>query len=203
MNTTNSTGATSPTPRTDAHNQATFFSNGLINGPEMLKFARTIERELTEMTAESQRNREAGQEWAAKYHAAQTQLTEAKEARDLMAETAKTAAATLFLAQDRAERAQAELTEARAEVERLAKPCGWPHCEPSKKDQAEITALRAQITALEGDVFYLPPCKENDYEGFKWCDYESFKWCDSHDELEKQLAALAAIGIHPQPKKTK
>jgi len=31
-------------------------------------FARQLERELNAMSAESQRNREAGQEWAARYH---------------------------------------------------------------------------------------------------------------------------------------
>ena len=37
-----------------------------------------------------------------------------------------------------------ELTDAKAEFERLANPCGWPHCEPAKADAAELTRLRAE-----------------------------------------------------------
>jgi transposase-like protein len=38
-----------------------------------------------------------------------------------------------------------ELTDAKAEFERLANPCGWPHCEPAKADAAELARLRAEV----------------------------------------------------------
>jgi hypothetical protein len=78
---------------------------------------------------------------------------------------------------------KAELTEARAEVKRLTDLDVINGTHKANLNEV-ITDLRAQLAAMEGDVFCCPPCDENDYEGFKWCD--------SHDELEKQLAALEA-----------
>jgi hypothetical protein len=43
---------------------------------------------------------------------------------------------------------ETELAAAKAEFERLANPCGWPHCEPAKADATELTRLRALFPAI-------------------------------------------------------
>jgi regulator of replication initiation timing len=47
---------------------------------------------------------------------------------------------------------QTELAAAKAECERLAKPCGWPHCEPAKADATELARLRAELAIAENWV---------------------------------------------------
>jgi hypothetical protein len=48
--------------------------------------------------------------------------------------------------------AETKLAAAKAECERLAKPCGWPHCEPAKADAAELTRLRAEVERLTAKI---------------------------------------------------
>jgi Na+-translocating ferredoxin:NAD+ oxidoreductase RNF subunit RnfB len=40
----------------------------------------------------------------------------------------------------------------KAEFERLANPCGWPHCEPAKADAAELARLRAFSDQLRNNL---------------------------------------------------
>jgi hypothetical protein len=47
---------------------------------------------------------------------------------------------------------ETELAAAKAEFERLANPCGWPHCEPAKADAAELTRLRALSDQLSDNL---------------------------------------------------
>jgi hypothetical protein len=72
------------TPRTDAEVTRVFaVTNDDAQRVFLLaSFARTLERELAEMSAESQRNREAAQTWASKEHGLRVALTAQREAHE-------------------------------------------------------------------------------------------------------------------------
>ena len=75
--------------------------------------------------------------------------------------------------------AEKQLAEAKAECERLAKPCGWPHCEPAKADAAELARLRAELAAAQCPNVV---CSK---EGTQYCALAE----SSVAKLEAQLAA--------------
>jgi hypothetical protein len=161
-----------PTPRTDSAWAKTFDANGFLSGrgnaaSQMRDACAKLERELTALTAERDRWREIAQTASAERehnaNVASAAIAERDQLRaalalgqincdnaydDLRTERDQLRAdcenetkwAAHYLAQSIADKSRAERAE--AELARLARPCGWPHCEPVKADHAELATER-------------------------------------------------------------
>ena len=176
----------SDTPRTDAAWAKTFEDDDQCRAgnaaSQMRDACATLERELAALTAERDRWREIAQTASAERehnaNVASAAIAERDQLRaalalgqincdnaydDLRTERDQLRAdcenetkwAAHYLAQSIADKSRAERAE--AELARLARPCGWPHCEPVKADHAELAterekAERYRLVTLKQDA---------------------------------------------------
>jgi hypothetical protein len=83
-----------------------------------------------------------------------------------------------------ARKPETELAAMKAEFERLANPCGWPHCEPAKADATELARLRAENDEMRVQI------EANKRKG-GGCQCADDEACAHVRRAEKAEAALA------------
>jgi hypothetical protein len=189
-----------PTPRTDVAWSSSFDGKQLSAGQTaraLRECSQKLETELAALRAEVERLTKQAVFDGDHIHTLNAAFATRAEVTDANARAERAEAAeTVALAHWNKELERA--MKAEAELARLARPCGWPHCEPVKADHAELATEREKseryrLATLKLDADLAVERARLDFLGKRDGAFDHKQWGDYRHYWGKDFGPLREI----------